>query len=99
MRRICTLVVLALGIAFNGGAANSAAEVTCPETPVPSEGSATEQDQLALLSDQATACLGKESLHGRLLYSAKSSGARRPTLPPISIAAAPRHRPAKWRLP
>jgi hypothetical protein len=57
MRGIYATIVLALAIAFGGTAAESQTEVSCPSSPLPSESSATDKDQLALLSNQATACV------------------------------------------
>jgi tetratricopeptide (TPR) repeat protein len=55
-RVFCLPLALALA-AVLGGESAKAMEVSCPLSPVTSEGSSTDKDQLELLVEQATACV------------------------------------------
>jgi Tetratricopeptide repeat len=56
VRVFCLPLALALA-AVMGGDSAKAMEVSCPSSPVTSEGSSTDKDQLELLVRQATACV------------------------------------------
>ena len=60
MRSIMPMFYLSLALVFApviGGETAKAMEVSCPSSPLRSEGSSTDQDQLELLIKQATACV------------------------------------------
>src|SRR5690349_1775793 len=56
MRVFYLPLALALAVII-GGKTAKAMEVSCPSSPLTSEGSSTHKDQLELLIEQATACV------------------------------------------